>query len=343
MQSSSCLMLDIEGIELTANDRELILHPATGGLILFARNYESPKQITELCRAIKSVKQEIIIAVDQEGGRVQRFKEGFTRLPSMLSLASLDMPPEEHASLIESLGWLMASELIACGVDISFAPVLDVDTGLSQVIGDRSFGATPESVISKAAHWVKGMHRAGMAATGKHFPGHGSVEADSHIAIPVDNRTEQDILGHEGRVFEQLATAGMIEGIMPAHVIYDQVDEHPACFSDYWLQEILRNKMNFDGLIFSDDLTMHGASVMGDMLTRCHSAVEAGCDMILICNDREAVESVIDRLDVAPSMARTKRIQSMLAAPSQHFNSLAELQESEAWQSVNESIKHLGL
>ena len=282
---ASVLMLDIEGTQLSAEDRELLAHPATGGLIFFARNYEDPTQLRSLVDQVRQVRPEILIAVDQEGGRVQRFRQGFTRLPAMAELShryAADAAAAEREARL--LGALMASELLTCGVDISFAPVLDLDFGHSSVIGDRSFGATAEQVVALAGAFIAGMRQAGMAATGKHFPGHGHVAADSHLELPVDERALDEIRAADLVPFSALAST--LDGIMPAHVVYSQVDEKPAGFSSFWLQQVLRRELGFDGVIFSDDLAMAGAACAGGYPQRAAAALDAGCDMILVCNDR---------------------------------------------------------
>jgi beta-N-acetylhexosaminidase len=266
------VMLDVAGTELDGEDRDLLTHPLVDGLILFSRNYEEPGQLRELIRAVRAVRPEMLIAVDQEGGRVQRLREGFTRIPPM------------------------AEELRVLDIDISFAPVLDLDQGLSTVIGDRSFGAEPEQVIALASAWIAGMNSAGMAATGKHFPGHGAVAADSHNELPVDERGLDQIRARDLRPFAELRDE--LAGIMPAHMLYPAVDEHrPAGFSPYWLRELLRGELGYAGVIFSDDLAMAGAAGAGGSPERAEAALEAGCDRVLICNDRAAAVAVIEGLE----------------------------------------------
>ncbi len=291
------LMLDIHGTWLTAEDRRILRQPEVGGLILFARNIEAPRQVRELCAAIRAIRPDLLLAVDQEGGRVQRLRNGFVRLPAMRALA--DHPAAEY--LAEQCGWLMASEVLAVGLDLSFAPVLDLDHQRSAVVGSRSFEGEPELATRLAGAFIRGMSAAGMAACGKHFPGHGWAEADSHVAIPVDERSLDEIRIKDLVPFRQLSR--QLAAVMPAHVIYPQVDEGPAGFSRRWLQEILRGELGFEGVIFSDDLSMAGAHVVGDAANRIEAALTAGCDMGLVCNDRAAAElalSALQRLKVLP-------------------------------------------
>ncbi len=292
------VMLDVAGFTLTPGERERLRHPLTGGVILFTRNYQSPEQIEALVREIHQLRQPpLLVAVDHEGGRVQRFREGFTSLPAVARFGEMyDENPKRGRRLAETAGWLMAVELRAVGVDFSFAPVLDVGRGIGQVIGDRAFHASPEAVADLAHAYMTGMHRAGMAATGKHFPGHGGVEADSHVAVPVDERRYQDIYMEDIVPFERMIQYGL-EGIMPAHVVYPKVDPHPSGFSRFWLQQVLRGELGFEGVIFSDDLSMEGAKVVGGgVVGRARAALAAGCDMVLVCNDPVAAGELLDGL-----------------------------------------------
>lgn len=280
------LMLDVPGLWLEPEDRLLLRQPQVGGMILFARNTESPAQVRELVSSIRAIRPDMLIAIDQEGGRVQRLRRGVQRLPALADIALKG--GDQAAAAARSAAWLMATEMLACGVDISFAPVLDLDHGRSQVVGNRSLGGNPERVSFLASAYIDGLNQAGMAATGKHFPGHGWAEADSHFALPVDERSEAEIRELDLKPFALLA--GQLGGIMPAHVVYSQVDALPAGFSRYWLQTVLREELGFTGVIFSDDLTMAGAHAVGGVPERIDAAVAAGCDMLLICNDRAAAE-----------------------------------------------------
>lgn len=291
------VMLDIAGIELDGEDRDLLAHPLVDGLILFTRNYEEPEQLRALIRAAREIRPELLVAVDQEGGRVQRLREGFTRIPSMAALARRHADnPDLGRAEAAALGRLMAEEVRGLDIDISFAPVLDLDYGCSTVIGDRSFGGEPDTVIDLAGAWIAGMNAAGMAATGKHFPGHGAVAADSHAELPVDERGLEEIRARDLRPF--IALRDQLAGIMPAHVLYPAVDEQrPAGFSPYWLRDLLRGELGYGGVIFSDDLAMAGAAGAGGPAERAEAALEAGCDRVLVCNDRSAAIAVVESLE----------------------------------------------
>jgi len=295
--SLGCLMIDIAGTSLTDEDRTLLQHPLVGGVILFSRNYETPEQLQQLTTEIHALRQPpLLISVDHEGGRVQRFRKGFTALPSMESLGQLyDNDAKKACRYAEEIGWLLAVELRALGVDFSFTPVLDLELGISGVMKSRAFHAQPDVVAILARALIRGLHQAGMAEVGKHFPGHGSVSVDSHHSLPIDERSFADIELEDLIPFERLVNNG-IAAIMPAHVVYPKVDSHPAGFSSYWLQTILRQQLRFTGVIFSDDISMGGATVAGDAVARTRSALKAGCDMVLICNDRPAVKSVIEAI-----------------------------------------------
>ncbi|MGR9071552.1 MAG: beta-N-acetylhexosaminidase [Gammaproteobacteria bacterium] len=328
------IMVDLEGTALSAAEKEKIAHPNTGAVILFSRNYAEPGQITTLIDEIRSARKgPLLIAVDQEGGRVQRFQSGFTRLPP----ASIYARCRDAAESAYSAGWLMAAELLAVGVDFSFAPVLDVDCGVSEIIGDRSFSADPANAAALAGDFRKGMNAAGMAAVGKHFPGHGAVAADSHLALPVDERELDALRKNDLIPFKQLIAQGL-EGIMPAHVVFPQVDRLPAGYSPIWIRRILREELKFDGAVFSDDLSMAGAAVAGDFTERAVLAIEAGCDMALICNNPTAAEQVLDNLPVKNNSAREMRLQNMRGKPKMNRR---QLMQSEHWTRIAGRINKL--
>ena len=289
------LMLDLVGTELHPKERELLANDHVGGVILFARNISTKQQVCALVQDIRRCSENILIAVDQEGGRVQRFKQGFTRLPPMQALGDLIADDlDKGLDLATDTGWLMASEVIACGLDISFAPVLDVDRDHSSIIGDRAFSDVADKVIVAAKAFIKGMNQAGMAATGKHFPGHGGVVADSHLEAPVDQRTMAELASRDLKPFQSLRND--LAAVMPAHITFPAIDSASVGFSHHWLQNILRDKMGFEGVIFSDDLTMKGADVVGGYSKKSEVALAAGCDMILVCNCPEGAREVMAHL-----------------------------------------------
>ncbi|MBU3824996.1 MAG: beta-N-acetylhexosaminidase [Candidatus Oceanisphaera merdipullorum] len=286
-------ILDLHSFELDAEERELLAHPAVGGVIFFSRNYHDKAQLRALVKSIRAIKPELLLTVDHEGGRVQRFRNEFFPLPAPGRLAEYGGP--DKLSLLQDAGWLMAAELLALDIDLSFAPVLDLERG-SEVIGDRSFGQDPEQVITHTRAYIQGLHSAGMAAVAKHFPGHGSVRADSHKESPVDERDFDTIAQLDIAPFKHLIGEGLVQGIMPAHVIYAAVDANPAGFSEFWLKQVLRQQLGFKGLIFSDDLTMEGAAVVGGYAERAASALHAGCDLLLACNHRPGAIEIVDAL-----------------------------------------------
>ena len=335
------VMLDIFGTELSAEESELLRHPLVGGVILFARNFESPQQLIALTQAIHAVRQPpLLIAVDHEGGRVQRFREGFTRIPPMRRLGELwDQHPQSARRLAHQTGYVLAAELRACGVDFSFTPVLDVDYGESRVIGDRAFHRDPQAIAELAHHLMLGLKEAGMGAVGKHFPGHGFVAADSHLDIPVDERDFADLQLFDIEPFRQMTHFGLA-AIMPAHVIYPKVDDQPAGFSAKWLKGILRGELGFDGMIFSDDLSMEAAKAGGDVVTRAHAALEAGCDMVLMCNDATAAQELLAGLQYTMPAVSLARLTRMHGKP--HPASLVQLHEDTHYVEAVHAIGGIG-
>jgi beta-N-acetylhexosaminidase len=328
------LMLDIADTHLTQEDIELLQAPQVGGVILFGRNIESPAQVRALTDHMRQIRPDILIAVDQEGGRVQRLKQGFTLLPAMGHFGELyQSKPERALELSEKCGWLMAIEVLAVGIDFSFAPVLDLND-ISDVIGDRSFATNIQDIIPLASAFLKGMKRAGMASTGKHFPGHGSVKADSHVAAAVDPRSYEEIQQKDMQTFIQLQS--QLDALMPAHVIYSQVDPNPAGFSEFWIQKILHQELGFDGVLFSDDLSMQAACVAGGADARIQAALKAGCDMGLVCNDRAAqclaLEGIVDL--PLPNQERLERMRGRI--PQIQINDVLDL--GKEWRQVRDEI-----
>lgn len=333
------VMLDLNGTMMDAEEREILRHPLVGGIILFSRNFEDPEQLTALVKEVHELRQpRLLIAVDHEGGRVQRFRKGFTHLPPARVFGRVYDDERRRAKrLAEDAGWVMARELRAAGVDFSFAPVLDLDRGISEVIGDRAFHSDPQAVSELAGAFCLGMRRAGMAATGKHFPGHGAVAADSHVAVPVDERRFED-LSDDIAPFERLIENGLA-GIMPAHVIYERTDRRPAGFSDFWLKEVLRARLGFQGVIFSDDLSMEGASTAGSYPERAEAAFAAGCDMVLVCNNRAGAVLVLDGLPAKPDPVLDARLARMHG---QHPTSFKELHMNTRWRQTVAALDEIG-
>jgi beta-N-acetylhexosaminidase len=334
------VMLDVAGFELDAEDRELLAHPSVGGLILFARNFADARQLAALTEAIHAVRRPpLLIAVDHEGGRVQRFRsDGFTHLPAMRTLGHR-YEADASAALIEAraAGFVLAAELRALGVDLSFTPVLDLDFGASSVIGDRAFHRDPAIVAPLAGALAEGLRAAGMKSVGKHFPGHGFVAADSHVAIPVDERDFDTIWATDIQPYLQLGR--QIDAVMPAHVIYPAVDALPAGFSRAWVQDILRGRLAFDGVVFSDDLSMEGASVVGDVVARAEAAWDAGCDMVLVCNARDQAIKLIDGWHPAADSVRSARVESLL--PKSAFADRAQLAQDARYREALGQVQRL--
>lgn len=290
----SILLIDLQGHELTREEAELLEHPLVAGLILFTRNFYDRRQIQALIKSVRwQIRKPLLITVDQEGGRVQRFRDGFTQLPAMQSFAQLIHDLQQRQQTAFEAGWTMAAEMTALDIDLSFAPVLDLGHQC-KAIGDRSFSIQAEQVIRLAEQFIQGMRQAGMASTGKHFPGHGHVLADSHLETPFDERESAVIFAQDLQPFKQLISRNLLDAVMPAHVIYTKCDAYPASGSDYWLQHILRRRLGFEGAIFSDDLGMKGAGFMGDFAERCAKALSAGCDLLLLCNEPQGVVQVLD-------------------------------------------------
>ncbi len=299
-------MLDLEGERLTADERDLLAHPCVAGVILFTRNYSHPEQLIDLVQDIRSCMPDALVVVDQEGGRVQRFREGFTLIPAMGRFGELYQQSHEEAiTLCSEAGWLMASELIGCDIDLSLGPVVDLDRGNSRVIGDRGFAAEPDIVSVLAGAFISGMRDAGMASCIKHFPGHGGVDADSHVEIPADPRAFETIVAEDLRPFREMIALG-VEAVMPAHVSYPACDPDPAGFSRFWLQHVLRGQIAFQGVICSDDLSMAAAGVAGDYAGRARAALMAGCELLFACNNRTGwleILNWVEQLPVAENQA----------------------------------------
>jgi beta-N-acetylhexosaminidase len=332
------LMVDIAGTELSAEDVGVLTHPLVGSVLLFTRNYTDPGQITALTAAIRALRSpHLLIAVDHEGGRVQRFREGFTRLPAARLLGrQYDEDRRDGLALAQSVGWLLAAELRAVGVDFSFAPCADLDYGVSEIIGDRAFHSDPDSVAALAVATLTGMREAGMAAVAKHFPGHGAVVADSHVALPVDRREFADLEG-DIRPYRPLIDNN-VPGIMAAHVVFPAIDALPASLSKRWITGVLRGELGFHGCVFADDLSMAGAVAFGNVVERAELAIAAGCDVLPICNDRHSVELALDRLGAdtvsAASQARLVRMRARGEAP-------ADLHGNRHWQETAARIAAL--
>lgn len=336
------VMIDVAGVELSRDDRKRLLHPLTGGVILFSRNYTNPEQLVRLVREIHSLRSpSLIVAVDHEGGRIQRFREGFTSIPPMRELGlAWDTGAQRARQNAQAVGFVLAAELRAHGVDLTFAPVLDVDSGVSSVIGDRALHSDAHVVADLGRALLQGFRQAGMTGVGKHFPGHGHVRADSHLEVPVDERPFTEIEANDMVPFRRLIGSGL-GGIMPAHVIFPEVDDRPAGFSSVWLKRILREELRFDGVIFSDDLNMEGASVGGTFMERANAALEAGCDMVLVCNNASAVDELYGAFSYSMPAVSLARLGRMHGRP--QAEDMVRLREDARYARALHAIGGIGL
>ena len=332
------VMLDIEGLSLSPADRDLLREPAVGGVILFTRNYESVGQLSDLVADILALRSPpLLVAVDHEGGRVQRFREGFTAIPPMRHIGrEFDRDPDAGLQAARDAGWLIASELRSVGIDLSFAPCVDLDWGVSEIIGNRAFHRRPDIVSDLASAFARGLRSAGMAAVAKHFPGHGAVLADSHLKLPVDRR-DYGLILDDMRPYERLVNTSLIAAVMLAHIVYEQVDPRPAGFSDYWIQRELRSRLGFGGAVFCDDLSMEATRDFGSMADRARLALEAGCDMVLVCNDRDAAHEAVDALRDYSNPLSLVRL-ARLHGTGQVLRET--LLAGDEWQAASERIRH---
>lgn len=331
-------MLDVQGVALSPADRELLREPAVGGVILFTRNFESPLQIEDLVAEIRALRSPpLLLAVDHEGGRVQRFRDGFSAIPPMRLLGhEFTRDPEQGLKLAQQTGWLIGSELRASNIDLCFAPCVDLDWGVSEIIGDRALHASPDSVSELAGAFCRGLRAAGMAAVAKHFPGHGGVIADSHLKLPVDRR-EYGILLDDMRPYERLTSNGLIAGVMLAHIVYRELDDMPAGFSSYWIERELRSRVGFGGAVFCDDLSMQATAAYGSMPQRATRALHAGCDMVLVCNDRTAAQQAVAALNDYSNPLSLVRLARLHGTG----HVLREtLLASDDWQQANAAVTH---
>ncbi|CAM4421849.1 beta-N-acetylhexosaminidase [Vibrio agarivorans] len=321
------LWIDVEGYELTAEDREVIEHPSVGGIILFARNYHDSEQLSALTASMRqAAKRPILIGVDQEGGRVQRFRDEFCVIPAAQHYAQ----QTNGEVLAEQAGWLMAAEVMAHDIDLSFAPVLD-QGHQSKAIGNRAFGEDIDTILCHSTAFMRGMKSIGMATTGKHFPGHGGVISDSHIETPFNH--SDNIFETDMAIFRAQIDTGILDAMMPAHVVYPHYDDQPASGSSFWLKEVLRSQLGFKGIVFSDDLTMEGASIMGGPADRAMQALEAGCDMLLMCNKRDAQVAALDRLPI-------QQVEASALLKRNSFT-LAELRRSQEWKDASTAMARM--
>ena len=331
------LMLDLEGTSLSAAERDLLTQSPVGGVIFFARNISSKEQFMALTAEVSALRPELLLAIDQEGGRVQRLREGYTILPPMQRLGTLFAENNTRgAELLHNMGWLLGVEMIASGLDFSFAPVLDLDSSHCEVIANRSFSLDPAIASAAAGYFIEGMAEAGMAATGKHFPGHGGVTADSHLEIPYDSRSLEQLQARDLLPFKALSPK--LQGIMPAHIVFPEVDSKAVGFSSYWLQNILRKELSFDGVIFSDDLSMKGADQLGSYAEKAEAALRAGCDMVLVCNNRQGALEVLDFLRSGTEPISSPRLSSMKAHKQWQW---AELLSDPRWLATQKALSVL--
>jgi len=328
-------MVDVAGTALDAEEREMLRHPLVGSVILFTRNYSDPQQLAALVAEIHSLRSPaLIVGVDHEGGRVQRFRPGFSVLPSARRIGhEYDADPKAGLALARELGWLMAAELRGVGVDLSFAPCVDLDYGVSEVIGDRAFHSRPAAVGELAVAYMHGMRDAGMIATAKHFPGHGAVVADSHHAVPVDRRALEDL--EPDLAPYRLLIANGIAGIMVAHVVFPEVDSLPASVSRRWVRGVLREDMRFQGVVFTDDLSMQGAAAAGDVVTRARLALDAGCDVLPVCNQRASVIALLDGLKEKPDPTSSLRLVRLRGRGAADYTAL---RADERWQRSQQTL-----
>ena len=332
------VMVDLRGLELLPEERDLLQHPAVGGVILFGRNFESAEQIADLVAEIRALRRPpLLVAVDHEGGRVQRFREGFTRIPPMRSIGrEYDRDRQRGLQAAREAGWVIASELRSVGIDLCFAPCVDLDWNVSEVIGDRAFHRRPESVADLANAFSRGLRSAGMAAVAKHFPGHGAVVADSHLKLPVDRR-EYGLLLDDMQPYERLVRNGSIAGVMMAHIVYEQLDPTPAGFSTYWIEQELRTRIGFGGAVFSDDLSMKATAAYGTMADRARLSLDAGCDMILVCNARDAAHEAVDALNLFSNPRSLVRLARLHGTGHMLRETLLA---SDEWQTINKRFAH---
>ncbi|MEZ0122436.1 MAG: beta-N-acetylhexosaminidase [Candidatus Reddybacter sp.] len=331
------LMLDLDGTSLSDTERELLMQSPVGGVIFFARNISSKEQFMALTAEVSALRPELLLAIDQEGGRVQRLREGYTILPPMQRLGTFFTEDSKRgAELLHNTGWLLAAEMIASGLDFSFAPVLDLDSSHCEVIANRSFSLDPTIAGAAAGLFIDGMAEAGMAATGKHFPGHGGVTADSHLEIPYDARSLAELQSRDLVPFKALSPK--LQGIMPAHIVFPEVDSKAVGFSSYWLQNILRNELAFEGVIFSDDLSMKGADQLGTYAEKAEAALSAGCDMVLVCNNRQGALEVLEFLQTRVEAYSSPRLPIMKAQKQWQW---AELVNEARWLATREALTPL--